>query len=380
MAICPWAVLHDRMSFQDSVLTLLGLLAVLGTWEATDRISYRTALLASLAAFLASQSKQSGLLLVPIILLVALTQLGKDRLRARLVMCIAIAIAGPLLGNMIQRLGLIAPTSGDETHFQWFTHTWPNLRDFDDNLLIYFGPALIAMTCLGIAASFRRDRRVTMFLLGVILCWTMPPILFSSGAPSRYHLPALPFLLALSALGIQWLWHCSQARHIAVRWAAAGLILVAFAWPLADAAAMVWNFKRAVLALRDDGQYRSSALAGYAPMAASAALDQHPIDGCQVIYWLGVPELMLYSTNYPRIVSENVVTTVAAGDDMPAVLPDRVAYIMLDGKHSKTARWLTLLRNTYPQMELLGTFDNPGGRSGALLVRIAPTRTARAPR
>lgn len=373
MAISPWMILHDRMSFQDSVLTLLGLLAILATCEAVERHSYRTGVLALLAAFLAVQAKQSGALLFPMLLLIAATQPGKGRLRNRIAICVAIAVGGTLLAFALQRLGVIGHPVGDDYHFSPLVGTRRNSIEFLQSLYCYLGPALILLAITGLIVCFRRDRRAAALLAGAILFWSLPPILFSNGAPSRYHLPAVPFMLVLVSMGIHWLWTHPRHQTPRLRIPAAALIVLGLAWPLVNSTLMVRDLRRAALAEWDDLQYRTGRLAGYAPRKASAVLDHYITDGCQVIYWMRPPQMALYSTNYPRITSPRVLKTVVARNEKPAILPNREAYILLLGKCEEVAQNVDYLQRTYPVVESLGSFDNPRSITRAMLVRIPPS-------
>jgi tetratricopeptide (TPR) repeat protein len=264
----PFTLVYDRMALVDAPLAALVVYALAFTvlWSRTAR--RRWAIAAGLAIGAAGLTKLSGLLLLPLPALVALSSRSPDRgrLRAELAWVYAVVLVAlaPLLAD-------IAGTGRFFGENLWVLQAGPGGSSFIPRnaglaaawLLAYFTPLGAVALALAAAWSLVRRERPDVLLFAVAAGWCLFFVLAGGRYWfPRYVLPAVPPLLLLAARG-------ASRMGRAGPWIAAGLL--ALAWTRFDAA-LVADPARAPLPPVERSQYVYDWPSGYGVAEAAGTL------------------------------------------------------------------------------------------------------------
>jgi hypothetical protein len=354
------------MGLLDGLLTFFVALSVLLTWQALETASWAALLGASAAGSAAVLAKTPGVLVAIAPPLVALAVGSGRRLAGR----VAVATAAPLVAFLALQVGRTGSGVRQQFLDRWapYRYSGGNLEDLTDALVAYALPGVMALALVGLWVVGRRRRRWAVALAVLILAWTVPWVVLSNFAPSRYYLPALPWVCLLAAIGALELVRLGRRRG---RWiAAASMALVA-----AVAASLAWSSARLVLdhpharlSRLDDWQYRSGPPSGYGYRAA----------------WRFAVARARPGSRLACLISGNHANASECGHDVPAgvvhlgrfvadaetvpALPPRGLLAVADDDPALLARWREV--EAPASLETLARFTRPGGTPGAVVVRV----------
>jgi 4-amino-4-deoxy-L-arabinose transferase-like glycosyltransferase len=372
-ALSPVAVLHERMVLPDSLLTATALAAVLFSWSAVEQAGPRLAALAATIGFFAVQMKLPGVVTAVAPAPAVLANLPLTRRRAGVA---ALAVAGPVASYLFLRLSPLGPYLAvqDDARLALFTSWQANSEVLWDSAQTYVPAGIGALSVLGTVWMARVKPAYLVVVLGMLGVWVAPWLFISNFAPSRYYLPAVPYLAALAGVGAMWLIDGSGRRRRSARTLASVTVVGALGTLGVLAEGVAVDRPSAHLSQLDDWQYRSGWPAGvlYA-RAAELVLRSGHIDG------------RIYMINWQHLIAAGAFDAapgqswvVSPGGAFPPNAQGELL-VMIDNVHFDATgqlvelaprRYLDQLRRAAPDAELVGYFPQPDSNNFVAVLHV----------
>jgi 4-amino-4-deoxy-L-arabinose transferase-like glycosyltransferase len=370
-AVSPMTVLHDRVTSLDSWLTALALAATLASVSAVEHRSGRFALVAALAGALAVQAKVPGLIVAaaPIVALFV-----ARRRQERPTVYAAVAMAGPALSYAALMASPIAQRLSEQNAMLLAPGAalGANLADVGSALWTYFPGGLALLMLPGAALASRRNPRLTLVSALLTAAWILPWVVLSKFAPTRYYLPAVPFLCAFAGMALVGLPALAQgvwARRVAA--GVAGLLLIV---STAASVRLVVDHPHAALSQLDDWQYRSGWPAGYGYPDADHLVRAQAEPGSTVAYLVDMYHVAGAGLYRPLPAGVTSLGYLESVDALPTGV--RLYVIVDDGRDRELVTASSDLRTPLdrvhaarPDLQVLGSFSRPGTDRGVTVLR-----------
>lgn len=270
--ILPFTLLYDRMALFDSLLTMLGIYAVLLTVKLVQDLKLDTAILAGFAVGASMITKSSGsffLYLMPFSLLL----LAKNKLnRKNLIKWAALAgvtfIISQLIYNSLRlsplfyiisrkNLSFIRPIS--EVIKDPFLHAFSNLTTLLGWIIAYLGPLLFLVFIASLAVGLAKKNPKVLYLAALILAPFLAEVLFNQVLYPRFVLFYFPYIIILIAAFFGEIFESAAKYQKAI----IVLFAVAVAIPATSSIKLLTEPTLAKIPASDAGQYLNDWPAGY---------------------------------------------------------------------------------------------------------------------
>jgi 4-amino-4-deoxy-L-arabinose transferase-like glycosyltransferase len=369
-ALSPVAVLHERMVLQDGPMTTAALGSLLLSWSALERGSWRRAIGAAALGALAVQCKVPAVALIALQLVLMLVVAGS---LARRLALASIAAAGPLLSYLAVMLSPLGQSQTRENELmisQPLSMLGAHLETLLDSINSYFPLGLGLLVLVGAIVALRQRPRVALLFLTALAAWSLPWIVFSKFAPSRYFLPAVPFASALIALALSSVLQASRTRGLLIQVAAgaAGAILL-----LASGVASLWlvlDHRAAPMSKLDNWQYQSGWPSGYGYQEAARFVAETAEPGWSVAYVIRSSHQIAAGVRSP--LPPGVSSQGIHDLERPRLDLSRPTYVLVDDSRAAEGdageRVRELLARERRLRELT-RFTRPGSKTGVSVLR-----------
>jgi hypothetical protein len=362
-AVTPLAILHERMAIQDGPMTALALGATVTAWSGIDRGSWRLAALASILGASAVQFKVPSVAVASLpILYLLLREKSRD---FENVGCALLAASGPVLsyvGLMVSPLhdGL-ATQNG--LLFEPLAAFWTNASDLGDTLSTYFPAVFLLSVLLGTVLVARGAPRLAIVYMAAILLWSVPWLVLSRFAPSRYYLPAVPYLCALGSVALVRLPDAASRRILGRALLAASAAGVILAMGFASVT-LVSSHKTAALTRLDDWQYRSGWPSGYGYEEAALFISATAEPGSAVAYLTHPSHRIAIGFRDPLPPGVISLGLFLEPNELP-VRRTGATYVVVDDALSDIAGLrLQEVMSLEPRLKILARFVRPAAETG----------------
>jgi Dolichyl-phosphate-mannose-protein mannosyltransferase len=369
-AVSPLAVLHDRMVLQDGPMACFALGYVLVSWEAIERRSWLWATAGTLIGAMAVQLKVPAVTFAPVVLLMAGVAYRRLADVPRLGLFLA---AGPVASYFILLaspfgLGL---TDQNSTYFQPFSPAMGSvLRDFWDDVNVYLPSGLWILVVLGIIISFFRRPRVAVVLVAAIAVSTVPWLVFSRFAPSRYFLPAIPFVCSFGAIAFVRLCQVAmRANRVLGAFVVVALVAV-FMTSVVNSVREVTDFRSAVLTTLDDWQFRTGWPSGSGYQEARAYISTTAEPGSVVYYVVDQRHFSAIGMDRPLPPGVVAFGVLDAGNWQPDPSRSPSYFVIDDLDVSRIAGKLNALSAHGLNFRQTASFLRPGSDEGVYIFRV----------
>lgn len=371
-AVAPLAVLHERMVLQDGPMAAASLASALSAWTAIERGSWRRAALAAMLGALAVQLKVPGVgaSAAPVLGLVGL----EARAQARRAGIGLLAFGAPVLSYLLLMSTPLGPglRAASDDLSRPFQAIGPNLLSLADSGSTYFPNGLLLVAGAGALLLVRSEPRAASLVLGSLAGWTLPWVLLSRFTPSRYFLPAVPYVCLLIAIALVKLPAVLAAlgRGGQVAALAGGALLVLLM--AGSAVHLVVQHRDGPLSHLDDLQYRSGWPAGYGYPDAAAFVRAHVTAGASVGYLVGPEHQVgagLYRPLPPGVRSLGLLKT----EQLASLCAREPVYLLVDDGREGDDQPRQRVREVvalHPGARELARFTRPGALTGVSVLRL----------
>lgn len=371
-AISPVAVLHERMAIYDGPMSFFSLAIVLLSWTSLERKSWRIAALAAISGVLAVQFKVSAVVIACIPVLLAFVVIGpwRDKIVRTGVLALGPVISYEALMLSPLGKGLSAQNQDRLAPFAYFRGNLDVLRD---TILTYFPLGLGLLVLVGVGFAVRRYPRNTLVLLAAIAVWSLPWLVLSNFAPSRYYLPAVPFICVLAAIAMVRL-TALAARYggtaVSVFCIAALTIVVAAS--AVTSAELAFQHRTAPMTKEDDIQYRSGWPSGYAHVDAARFISAVAQPGSAVAYVVSSRQLVASGFCQPLPQGVKSLGLFKPEDRLPVDYPGVLYFMVDDGWDGDkvAAQRHQLVQAQSPELHPIARFTRPNSQGGVTVYRM----------
>lgn len=371
-AVSPLAVLHERMALQDGLMSTFALAAFLAMRGAIHRRSLALAIAGALLGAGAVQMKTPGLATAaaPLILLFSRFVSGmavKDRLVLAVVSCL-----GPLVSFTALVVSPLGPgvLRQNAERTKLFSNLLVNVGHLQDAFLTYFPAGMAFFVLAGLILAFRERRQEGLALVVMILVWTVPWLILSNFAPSRYYLPAVPFAYALATIAVFRFAEKARSRHRLGLKLVAAMTLIVLVASGVDSAKLVTAHHSAALSKLDDWQYRSGWPSGYAYAEAAAFLDEVTSPDSAVAYVVDPQHRVGVGYYRPLRSGARRLGLFKPTDQLPREESD-LFIVVDDTRRTKPGQRLEQLLANEPRLEVLARFPRLGSEEALYVLRLA---------
>ena len=371
--LSPIAVLHERMVLQDGPLTAFATGALLLSCAAIQGGSWRLGSVAAILGAVAVQFKVPGVM-VAILPLASLSIPGCPLWRR--VGPAVLAAIGPVASYGSLMWGPMGPGLARQNHdrvAEPFSHFGALSHELLRTVMAYFPAGLAAFILIGLVLALHYKPRLAAVFTTAVLAWSLPWLVVGNFAPSRYYLPAVPYVCAFVGLALVRL--LSAAATLGR--APAGLIgTVAAAIVAASGIASVQlavSHRTAPMSPQDNGQYRSGWPSGYGYAEAAQLISANAERGSAVAYVVDPAHraaVGLYG-HLPAGVAS--LGAFHPPEQVRLVYRGPVYVIVGDGVHDPDGRQsLREVLAREPQLQMLAHFPRPDSDRGVSVLWRPP--------
>lgn len=367
-ATSPVAILHERMALMDGPLTALSLGAVLLGWQAIERRSWMWAALAWIPGILAVQCKVPAIATCLALLLIVPSYRGTMKSRLKFAFTVA---AAPLASYLVMLASPFAAGLADQNAqlvgAPSVNMLLENLSNLLDSISSYLPAGLWLFVLAGAVLLLQDHSRRGLFILATILMWSLPWLIFSRFAPSRYYLPALPYVCALAGAALTRLPALSVMTRQSIRIIAVALCVLVPVLAGAAGVQMVTAHTTATLTKLDDWQYRSGWPSGYGYREAADFISGMAEPGSAVAY--------VIDSNHR--VGAGFLRPLPPGVDslglqsLDATLAGKragILYVVVDDGLEKPGQRVSVVLARELRLSVIAYFPRPGSETGVYIL------------
>jgi hypothetical protein len=350
------------------------LAAVLVGSAALERRSWP---LAGLATVLGAVAVLLKLPAVVVVTLPVVYVLVSGRLDNRRLAQAALVTVGPLGAYLALTLGPTGPALARLMQFaavEPFSAFWWQRTVLLETITVYLPLGLPWLALLGFILGLWRRPRFTLVCATVVGGSIAPWLIVSHFSPSRYYLPALPYVLALAALALVSLPALVLRLGRASGAVAATAAAVVLAASTLTSAELVANHRLARLTPQDRWQYQSGWPSGYGYAEAARFVASRAEPGAAVAYVIDRTHRVGVGFLRPPSLQPGVAGLGIFGptDHFQADHPGPI-YVLVDdpnGDATEPGERARQVQASEPGLRLVASFKRPGAETGVTVFRL----------
>jgi hypothetical protein len=253
-----------------------------------------------------------------------------------------------------------------------FTAFRSNLDALLDSALTYFPAGLAFLVLVGVAlALWYRPRLVAVFLSAIIV-WSVPWLILSNFAPSRYYLPAVPYACALAALAVVRLPVMAASLGPAPRRVLAAGALAILAASGIGSVQLVVSHRTAAMPKVDDAQYRSGGASGYGYAEAAYFVSTTAEPGSAVAYVVDPLHRVGVGFGRPSPTGVKILGLLHPPDQLRINYSGPVYVVADDGLDTLAGRRVAEVLARQPGLHTLVRYTRPGSDLGVSVLWRPP--------
>jgi hypothetical protein len=370
--LSPIAVLHERMVLQDGPLTASATGALLMSCAAIERGSWRLGSVAAILGAVAVQFKVPGVV-VAVLPLASLSIPGCP-LRRRAGPAVLAAI-GPVASYGGLMWGPMGPGLAGQNHDRMaepFSHFGALSQELLRTAKAYFPAGLGALIVIGLVLALQYKPRLGAVFVTAVLGWSLPWLILANFAPSRYYLPAVPYLCGFAGLALVRL--LSAAATLGR--GPAGLVgAVAAAIVAASGIASIQlavSHRTAPMSAEDDGQYRTGWTSGYGYTKAAYFVSAMAEPGSAVAYVVDPLHRVGVGFGRPSPTGVKILGLFHPPDQLRINYSGPVYVVADDGLDTLAGRRVAEVLARQPGLHTLVRYTRPGSDLGVSVLWRPP--------
>lgn len=334
--LLPFTLLYDRLALFDSLLTMLGIYAVLFSIKLAKDLKLDSAFLAGITIGAAMITKSPGvffLYFLPFSLLFIARKDLKAKITRWLPLALVVFVIAEVIYNGLRLSGLfyiiarknlefIRPTT--EVLANPFAYLVSNISALTSWVLTYMGLPLFTIALVSLLWGLWQRNIKVLYLAILVAAPFLAEVTFNKVLYPRFILFYFPYILILTAFGIT----LALDRFEKFKKFVVLVILAAFVIPLVNSFYLLTNPTRAKIATSDAGQYLNDWPAGYGVAEITAFLKDQPLDSQIYIGTEGTFGLLPYALQI-YFYGQNNIHLIGFwpvnADDLPSQILDLAA-------------------------------------------------------
>jgi hypothetical protein len=239
--------------------------------------------------------------------------------------------------------------------------------------MAYFPAGLAALILIGLVLALLYKPRLAAVFTTAVLAWSLPWLVVGNFAPSRYYLPAVPYLCGFAGLALVRLFSAAATLGRGP----AGLVgAVAAAIVAASGIAslqLAVSHRTAPMSEGDNGQYRSGWTSGYGYAEAAQFVSANAEQGSGVAYVVD-PAHRAAVGLYGHLPARATFLGAFHPPERVLLAYGGPVYVIVgDGVHDPDGRQsLREVLAREPQLQMLAQYPRPGSNRGVSVLWRPP--------